>query len=57
MVVDLVAVADILTGLRAEVPDRLLNLPRKDGWKGRVELPRINLCATCSMISAQPPGR
>jgi hypothetical protein len=41
MVVDLVAVADILTGLRAEVPDRLLNLPRKDGWKGRVELPRI----------------
>jgi hypothetical protein len=42
-VVNLVAVADVLTGLGAEVPDRLLHMPWEGDGKRRIELPGIDL--------------
>jgi hypothetical protein len=41
MVGNLVAVAHVLTSLRADVPNCLLNVPGKDGRKGRIELPGV----------------
>ena len=52
---DLVPVANVLTGLRAEVPDRLLDVPGKGGRKGRVELPGVN--PVCHLLDDLDPAK
>jgi hypothetical protein len=42
-IINLIAVANVETLLRAVVPDRVLNEPRKRSWKAAVELRGIDL--------------